>query len=367
MATPTTHHHPAIINFFEALNVFRQPGVCGNPLDPSCTFIPRSKLKAYFRDFSNVTSLLRAVFGEDGILPVDPNTIARHYPCVFTILLLIDTPQLIQYFGQYEGLRDEHLPFDANYSLFPASSHTADRVALIHRFRQEQWQFCAHTFGRADFVTLDPHDILPVRIIETLGQGVSAKLLKIEIHGEYNKIHGGSADLVTNYSEPLPPKARNPSSAEQQRRIDRNIFVLKQYHCGDEAKVYYENERSAFRNLNSYTSGRDEPSIIRCHGGYVQGKFHNILLEYANLGTLEDYFRRQPPQTPEEILDLWTKLLDLITALKRIHALEENEILGAMPLRGCHQDIKPSNILVTGDLHTKNWEHPRNLRFLVAD
>jgi serine/threonine protein kinase len=76
----------------------------------------------------------------------------------------------------------------------------------------------------------------------------------------------------------------------------------------------------AFRRLQQYghTSG-----IIGFHGSFTRGDTHNVLLEFADKGTLEDYFRTQiPPVDPEDIINFWQALFKILDALRHIHQLD---------------------------------------------
>jgi serine/threonine protein kinase len=94
--------------------------------------------------------------------------------------------------------------------------------------------------------------------------------------------------------------------------------VVKSYHDSDQARGYFEAEVDAFRKLNS--TGERIPNLIGCYGAFRQNGSYHIILEYANVGTLEDYFRKtQPPEERSEVLKLWTNLFGLNDALVKIH------------------------------------------------
>lgn len=98
-----------------------------------------------------------------------------------------------------------------------------------------------------------------------------------------------------------------------------NTYVLKTYNTKD-AKDYFENEVDAFRKLA--TKNGIEKSLIQFFGGYKQGDTYNILLEYADCGTLEDFFQNvTPPSLGEDIEMFWGRLFNVIQALSHIHKL----------------------------------------------
>lgn len=99
-----------------------------------------------------------------------------------------------------------------------------------------------------------------------------------------------------------------------------NTYVLKTYNTKD-ADVYYKNEVDAFMKLSTRKEG--DESLIKLLGSYKQGGTYNILLEYADRGTLEDFLRDTvPPTLGEDIIFFWKRLFNVIKALQRIHATE---------------------------------------------
>jgi serine/threonine protein kinase len=60
------------------------------------------------------------------------------------------------------------------------------------------------------------------------------------------------------------------------------------------------------------------------YGSYIHGDNYNIILEYADKGTLEEYFRREsPPSRGGDIIKFWEGLFQLIKGLKAIHSARE--------------------------------------------
>lgn len=103
-----------------------------------------------------------------------------------------------------------------------------------------------------------------------------------------------------------------------------NWFVLKSYRTLDAIK-YFENEVEAFRRISR--GGQVDPGMVTYHGSFVYHETYNIILEYANRGTLDDYFRTQPPpSTGPGILNFWQNLLKIIPAVQRIHEVERENM-----------------------------------------
>lgn len=105
-----------------------------------------------------------------------------------------------------------------------------------------------------------------------------------------------------------------------------------------------------------------------------------MLLEYADRGTLEQYFNTaQPPSSGESIINVWRELCKILPALAAIHGGQPSDLTKAFTFQGYsstptlhedhahssrwHQDIKPSNILVK----SKDGGSPSDVEFKIAD
>jgi len=96
-----------------------------------------------------------------------------------------------------------------------------------------------------------------------------------------------------------------------------NTFLLKRY-LTKEAEGHYTQEANGFRSV------RNADSIIRFYGSYIHGDEFNILLEFADRGSLEGYFQREtPPSHGVDIIKFWEGLFELIKGLKAIHSVRE--------------------------------------------
>lgn len=72
------------------------------------------------------------------------------------------------------------------------------------------------------------------------------------------------------------------------------------------------------------------------------------MLEYADHGSLEDFFNRNElPLDRQEFCSLWWSLRNLLFGLEHIHGLEQDpRNSGYGTIRCVHQDLKPGNIFV---------------------
>jgi hypothetical protein len=71
--------------------------------------------------------------------------------------------------------------------------------------------------------------------------------------------------------------------------------------------------------------------MIGFYGSYRHGESCNLILEYANEGTLEDYLHKYvPPTAGPDIYQFWKGLLGLIKALEAIHYIVSEDFSPAL-------------------------------------
>ena len=111
--------------------------------------------------------------------------------------------------------------------------------------------------------------------------------------------------------------SRSTTDGVQRSTNDLNTYVIKSYHSRN-ASRYFESEVHAFKVLNRQP--QPPANIVGFYKPFEQnGSFH-IVLQFANVGTLEDYFKRsERPTLGRDILDLWTNLFRLNEAVGWIH------------------------------------------------
>lgn len=86
-----------------------------------------------------------------------------------------------------------------------------------------------------------------------------------------------------------------------------------------DGKEQYDQELNSFASI--LHAGND-PNIVSFFGSFKHGDTFNIILEYANEGTLEDLMQNtQPPKKPEHLYELWGALLKLLQGLTTLHNL----------------------------------------------
>jgi len=80
----------------------------------------------------------------------------------------------------------------------------------------------------------------------------------------------------------------------------------------------YRNELKAFETLSE--NGDAWRHIVKCYGSFTQDTSHNVILEYADQGTLADYYERvQNPVEENDTTDFWEHLFQLAIGLRQIH------------------------------------------------
>lgn len=136
-----------------------------------------------------------------------------------------------------------------------------------------------------------------------------------------------------------------------------DTFILKTYSKDSEAQ--YKQEIDGFRSV------RRAESIINFYGSFIHGDEYNILLEYPDKGTLEDFFSLEtPPSRGPEIIKFWECLFSLINGLKAIHSsrswvnYSRSVYMILTPFYRGHHSISPDAIVVisNGAGNLSDWK-----------
>jgi serine/threonine protein kinase len=73
------------------------------------------------------------------------------------------------------------------------------------------------------------------------------------------------------------------------------------------------------------------PNLVAFYGSFKVDDYGYLVLEFAEAGTLQDFFDNAlPPTTATEVAQFWTSLLQSINGLNRIHQimrLGNNELI----------------------------------------
>lgn len=96
-----------------------------------------------------------------------------------------------------------------------------------------------------------------------------------------------------------------------------NTFLLKRYPTK-------QGESDYTKEVNGFRSVKNADSIIKFYGSYILGNDRNLLLEYADKGSLENFFLKEtPPSHGGDVIKFWEGLFSLIKGLKAIHSISE--------------------------------------------
>ncbi|MCJ1391817.1 hypothetical protein MMC18_004684 [Xylographa bjoerkii] len=312
-------------------------GTGGPHFEAKCQFIPSSTLEEYFGRPHQVENLLKAVLNDEQRPAVDANYVRSHYLRTFATLLSIGEGHMIHHFQKYQSLRDEKLPHNTRPDDFPFTS--PDKFEI---FADAQRQFCASALEYSMNSRYKEKDILPIISKEKIGEGGSGIIYKIVVAEGYNSLR--------------PHRQAIPFHPEH-----KNTFVLKTYRT-EGAEENYKAERDAYMKLR--WTGKPSPHIIAYYGGFIHGNSYNIILEYADRGTLESFMRTtDPPSTVEDTLLFWNRIFGIIDGLINIHGRIGAASSASQFLNGCHQDIKPANIFV----FTGTENSPYDCQFKIGD
>lgn len=92
---------------------------------------------------------------------------------------------------------------------------------------------------------------------------------------------------------------------------------MKTYRTA-EAEKYFENERNAYKRLRY--SSLPHANIIGYYGSFNLDGSYNIILEYADLGTLNQYMgKTHEPTSSGDIMMFWERFLAILQGLIQIH------------------------------------------------
>ena len=135
------------------------------------------------------------------------------------------------------------------------------------------------------------------------------------------------------YAQLLQAVNSKPANLEQNRRRQhKNTFVLKTYRDA-EAEQNYKAERDAYMKLR--WGKKPSEHIVAYYGSFIHGNSYNIILEYADQGTLEKFMRKtKSPSSPEETLLLWDRLLNVTHGLMTIHGKTGKDSSASQILNG---------------------------------
>lgn len=317
-------HHPIIQEFHQWVKENQIEGVQGTVKDKqiegiqgsvetsSCFFLPISTLKKRFtpRYLAQLKSVLPRNEGSD----FNSKDILDHDYCkAFCILLMIGKGEYIEYFLRHSSLCDQKLPFEPE-SRPPKFPHDPNDPGLFKKFCEKQWLLCAPEFKKKSKSSYRKEEILPIVEHKYRSQGGSARIFEIKLHQCYDKFDEPKDPEVNANPFLLTELLRALAKLEQAQRSQHpKTYILKQYHT-EAAERDYNAEVKACRLLSR------AQNVIKFYMGYEQGNTYNVILEYADKGDLEDFFKNTPPpSTGIDICHFFEGMFGLAEAVKEIH------------------------------------------------
>ncbi|KAH7080742.1 kinase-like domain-containing protein [Paraphoma chrysanthemicola] len=228
---------------------------------------------------------------------------------IFAILVLIEQVAATLTFIERGELQDHRLPFKkkALRKLLPETG------SAIDDFEESQWEVIAPSFFRgAIHRSLRKAIVLPFIKDEHIGNGAFGKVSEIALHPDHQ-------DLEDSFRRKLVRKALD-NAADHRVELD-NLAILSHLR---------------------------HPNIVELLASYTHNEIHNLIFPFAEGGTLEKLFELEPETTAFKTKSaFFIAMADLASAIEHVHNFTESRI--DMELMGCHYDLRPKNILVSGD------------------
>lgn len=291
-------------------------GTLGPKNKDDAKYIPKSLHDAYFQSHQTVKNIL------DELLPTDhPNAyyVWCHYRWGFTILLSIGQGRMIGQFAEHPSLQDKHLPFPEQP---PTGFPNGSDGNLFESFYERQWRYFPQELNYGMQGPIPSQVILPFRIIENLGRGVSADVNQIVVDDDYDHL-GLPARNGREATRSIGPTASSTLQADHSAQ--KHFFALKTFR-GKDAEKHFRTEKQAFEKLNQ---NLNSPAYIVCyHGSFIRHQTYNLILEYADQGTLYDFMfieKVPPPSRGEDTIMLWKHLSKLLLGLQSLHEAGDEE------------------------------------------
>ncbi|KAK4213566.1 kinase-like domain-containing protein [Rhypophila decipiens] len=299
--------HDIRVEFLEFIAKSKAPGC--NGLSEDCHYIPRKALDDYWSK-----DMVTSVISKAGPRVPD-GFVARDYRTILSILVYINKLNHISEFVRRQ-LDDSNLPFHSPEWPYEINDPRNKFNDTIQQFYDNQWSFCPLDLSRDSVIhkrVLHPRHILPFAEKRRAKSTFSGNSMGYEV-------------VVDNVYQ----------AAEEVKGPE--IFALKVFNS--DQKQAFEDETNALAALAKVPSDH----MVRYYGSFIQGDTYNILLEYADGGTLSDFLKETaPPVRQEDIASCWESIFGLVSALEKVHNISNRN--ANWSLKGLHADIRPDNIL----------------------
>jgi hypothetical protein len=294
------HLQPETLEFRDYVNEHHIPGSL--PLAPDSAAVGErhyldDRAREQYLSVQAIVKILRRLPPDPSARPIlfkqKAEEIHEDFQRIFCTLLYIGRAHKIYDWLANINLKDRQGPWESRPDRFP------DNQKFWTDFHYAQWMFFVERLKYRDNLTWPSERILPFHRQEQLAEGDSAVVYKVLVNSDYNGLFGN--DVTVPAGDP------------------RNTLCLKTFFAS--RRTEWTNESSVLSGLRSDL--KHDKSTIMSYGCYQHGETCNILLEYADCGTLEDYMcRYRPPTTTEEISEFWHSVRRLISVLGRLENMD---------------------------------------------
>lgn len=264
-------------------------------------FVPRKQVRAYFTKdrYRAISSILRVILGDQSS-EISARDVAENCSRIFCILYLINKANFIPIFVHFHSLFDRNLPFWDKPPNFPTDPSDANDGHFFKAFYDAQWRFCAPQMPPHSKLHYESNQILPIVSLERVANGNSGIVYKAFIHS-------GHDELLGQKHSPVKPTLQ-----------PNRCYAIKTFNRGDAQQSHYR-ESTAFTQVTE-AGMRSTPGMIRFFGSFSYKDTFSIVLEYADTGNLENYFKTMAaPQSPQETIAFWSQLLEITKAISGLH------------------------------------------------
>ncbi|KAM7185597.1 Protein kinase-like domain containing protein [Naviculisporaceae sp. PSN 640] len=331
LSVPSQHNPQPAVDFAIRVEQLRKLYTGRNGNDESVSYVPHDELRAYWTDVK-VRELSQAYTPH---LTIKYELVSQRCLRLFSVLVYTNR---VQYFDAVQAkVSDEQLPLAEDNLPQPLKSPVFKDV--LEDICQHQWIFCPLVldYARLTDVELQVDHILPFHHVEKITEGDAAHIFKVKIHKSCNRLHPN--DEIRG----IRIRGDTPSDG---------VYVLKSYQ-DERYRRLFLNESKALTTLH-HKAGNEH--IVGYYGSFIQNGKFNLLLQFANAGSLLEYYRNpavHPPKDPDAICQFWKSLLGILKGLHQVHQIRpKNDDLGEF--RGIHEDIKPDNILLNRTTTSKS-------------
>ncbi|OTB07425.1 hypothetical protein M426DRAFT_20126 [Hypoxylon sp. CI-4A] len=243
--------------------------------------------------------------------------IFKHGMKVFGVLVFLDEKDLISKFIEVGQLDDAKLPFsrDLLVGYVKLPEEVADDI------QEKQWEFIAPIFTRGTLHRQFDNDIILPFVQESeIGGGAFGDVYETTLDAEHQEL----GDIFP-------------------QKFARKEFTVR--HEGDRARSA-RNHRVELTNL-AILNHLKHPNIVGILGSYTWNGRHNLIFPLADTGDLAQFLEADCRPTLFELDETVVIALAAVSsAVYHVHNLSENKI--DLDLMGCHHDLRPRNILVSG-------------------